>query len=51
MWRGEEPLERERLKTEAGCEGAVSSSGHAAPQRGTSRADPLSGMLEKMLFL
>lgn len=51
MWRREEPLERERLKTDAGCEGGISGSGHAAPQRGTSRADPLLGMLEKMLFL
>lgn len=49
--REAEPQRGERLKIETGCEGALFSNDHAAPQKGTNGADPLSGMLEKGLFL
>ena len=49
--REAEPQRGERLKIETGCEGALFNNDHATPQKGTNRADPLSGMLEKGLFL
>ena len=48
--RKAEPQRGERLKIETGCEGTLFNNDHAAPQTGTNRADPLSGMLEKALF-
>lgn len=48
--RKAEPQRGERLKIETGCEGTLFNNDHAAPQMGTNRADPWSGILEKGLF-